>query len=150
MEDADDLRGQLENVISLRSSQDGVLWTIFGAFSAANGILLVALFTTGRFPSGVVGFVISSVGVVQAWVWYRIQDRALRRISVYENIMEQIIPRLWPNSLTLPLWRSVFSRSRLGASRVMRFSVVFFAGAWVSLLIVFFAIAWLSVLNLLP
>ena len=46
---------QLTNALNLRSSQDQVLWSIFGAFWGANAILLVALFTTGKLPEETVG-----------------------------------------------------------------------------------------------
>lgn len=59
-----ELWSQLQNAIHLRSSQDQVLWTIFGIFGAANAILLVALFQNGLVPDDFPWFVISSAGMV--------------------------------------------------------------------------------------
>lgn len=86
---------QLTNVISMRSNQDQVLWSIFGAFWAANALLLVALFTTGNLPeSSVVGIVISGVGILLSLIWHSIQDRALRHLANYEELMTRIETKL--------------------------------------------------------
>ncbi|HUY12786.1 MAG TPA: hypothetical protein VMX16_04030 [Terriglobia bacterium] len=82
---------QIQNAIALRSSQDQVLWSIFGTFWAANAILLVALFTTGDLPKNRwVGIVISAVGLAIALVWRAIQKRALGHIARLEELIRKI------------------------------------------------------------
>ena len=82
---------QLTNAINLRSSQDQVLWSIFGTFWAANAILLVALFTTGNLPSNpAVGIVISVVGLFLSLTWHAIQARALGHIIRHEELIRKI------------------------------------------------------------
>lgn len=43
---SDELWQQLGHAVSLDTSENQVVWTIFGLFWAADAILLVALFTT--------------------------------------------------------------------------------------------------------
>lgn len=81
---------QLANAIGLRSSQDQVLWSIFGAFWAANAILLVALFTTGKLPDTNVGLVVSIAGVLMSLVWDTIQRRALGHVKRHEALMHKL------------------------------------------------------------
>lgn len=86
---------QLANAISLRSAQDQVLWSIFGAFWAVNAILLVALFTTGKLPESiVVGIVVSSVGMLISLIWHFIQKRALGHVERYEELMRKLEAKL--------------------------------------------------------
>ncbi len=40
------------NAVTLVAKRDHIVWTVFGAFWAANAVLLVALFQNGDFPSG--------------------------------------------------------------------------------------------------
>lgn len=88
--DRDDLWRQLGNAIHLRSAQDQVLWSIFGVFWAANAILLVALFQSGAAPTNPIGMVISGVGALLSFVWYRIQGRALGHVRRHETLMERL------------------------------------------------------------
>jgi len=82
---------QLTNAINLRSSQDQVLWTIFGAFWATSAILLVALFTTGKLPENpVVGIAVASVGAAISLAWHFIQKRALGHVGRYEELMRKL------------------------------------------------------------
>lgn len=86
-----DLNSQLSNVINSRSSQDQVLWTIFGAFAAVNAILLVALFQDGGLPSKLfTGMTISFVGLFISTFWYIMQRRALSHILFLEAVREKI------------------------------------------------------------
>ena len=79
---------QLANAIAMRSSEDQVLWSIFGTFWAANAILLVALFTTGKPPEDAnVGLVVSVVGVLISFVWNTIQKRALGHLKKHEALI---------------------------------------------------------------
>lgn len=89
--DRDELWLQLGNSINLRSSEDQVLWTIFGAFLASNAILLVALFTTGDLPkNSLVGLVVSFFGILLSMIWHGIQQRALGHVKRHENLMKTI------------------------------------------------------------
>lgn len=82
---------QLTNAIRLRSSEDQVLWSIFGTFWAANAVLLVALFTTGDLPANpVVGIVVSAVGTVLSVTWHAIQHRALGHLMKHEELMRKL------------------------------------------------------------
>lgn len=85
---------QLTNVINSRSSQDEVLWSIFGTFWAGNAILLVALFPNGAAPKNFAGIVISLVGVLLSLVWGAIQRRALGHIERYEELMNKVEEKL--------------------------------------------------------
>lgn len=90
-----ELGSQLSNGVNLRSSQDQVLWTIFGAFWATNAILLVALFTTGDFPSNHwVGVVLGAVGAALSVAWHQIQNRAIHHIVRHEKNMQRIESQL--------------------------------------------------------
>jgi len=82
-----ELWNQLTNVINLRSSQDQVLWNIFGVFWAANAILLVALFPNGSLPTSWSGTVIGFVGLFLSIIWYLIQKRALGHLERHETLM---------------------------------------------------------------
>ena len=86
-----ELWAQLANAINLRSSQDEVLWSIFGTFWAANAILLVALFTGGGLPTDPsVGIVVSIVGAILSLTWYAIQGRALGHLMRHEELIKRI------------------------------------------------------------
>jgi hypothetical protein len=72
-----------------------VLWSIFGTFWAANAILLVALFTTGKLPEDAnVGLVVSTVGVLISLAWGTIQRRALGHVKRHEALMSKLEERL--------------------------------------------------------
>jgi hypothetical protein len=86
----EELRGQLTNAINLRSSQDQVLWSIFGTFWAANAILLVAFFPNGRLSHDWASTMIVIFGVLLSIIWSFIQHRALGHIEAYEALMEKI------------------------------------------------------------
>lgn len=82
---------QLSRAIELRSSQDQVLWSIFGFFGATNAILLVALFTDGEFPKDPwVAAVVVGAGLLLSLTWHFIQARALGHIKRHEALMESI------------------------------------------------------------
>ena len=86
---------QLTNAINLRSSQDQVLWSIFGTFWAANAILLVALFTTGDLPTNrIVGIIVATFGTVLSIVWHIIQTRALGHLMRHEELMRKLEAKL--------------------------------------------------------
>ena len=120
-----DREHRLGNAISLRSSQDQVLWTIYGLFSATNSLFLVALFRTGTFPKASVGVVVSIVGLPVSIAWLLIQRRALAHIANYDGIIREIDPGLLNTKIGGP-----------GAADVMRFIVILFALGWGSALVV--------------
>lgn len=88
--DRTELWTQLANALQLRSSQDQVLWSGFGAFWAANAILLVALFPGGVLPSDPVGLLISVFGALLALVWYVIQERVLGHLMRHEALIAKL------------------------------------------------------------
>ena len=85
---------QLSNIVNQRSSQDSALWSVFGFFGAANGILLVALFTQAKFPEPEVGIVLSLVGFLIAVVGALLQNRALGYIGLYEGLVGTLEDKL--------------------------------------------------------
>lgn len=95
----EELWEQLSRAIELRSSQDQVLWSIFGFFGATNGVLLVALFSDGEFPKDPwVAAVVVGAGLLLSLTWHFIQVRALGHIKRHEALMESI-----ERELRLPL-----------------------------------------------
>lgn len=86
---------QLGNAISLRSSQDQVLWSIFGTFWAANALLVVAIFTNEY--SEYEAFItagIELIGIFIALIWHTMQNRALGHIYRHETLMSKIEKKL--------------------------------------------------------
>ncbi len=82
------LEHQLSNAINSRSSEDQVMWSIFGGFSAFNAILLVALFPNGKLPEQtLVGMVICILGILISATWKIMQVRALSHIKYLEKII---------------------------------------------------------------
>lgn len=64
------------NAVTLVAKQDHIVWTVFGAFWAANAVLLVALFQSGDLPKRPVGLIVSRVGFALSPVWLLIRHRA--------------------------------------------------------------------------
>lgn len=118
---------QLANAINLRSSQDQVLWTITGIFSAANAVLLVALFSNGGLPTEpIVGVILSLVGLLMSVIWFCIQGRAIRRIKYYERVIDKIERDLL--GLSRELRTTPPPNGGVPARRLMRV----LAGGWVA------------------
>ena len=89
--DHDDRQAQLSRAADLRSTEDQVLWSIFGAFWGANTVLLVALFATGKLPeSPFVGLVVSAAGTLLSVVWHVIQRRAIGHLKRFDVLMERL------------------------------------------------------------
>ncbi len=86
----DPLWNQLSNAVALVAKQDQIVWTVFGAFWAANALLLVALFTTGKLPDQSVGVIVSSVGLTLSLVWLAIEHRAMAWLKFYEGILREL------------------------------------------------------------
>ncbi len=86
-----ELWGQLSRVVDLRSSQDQVLWSIFGFFGATNAVLLSAMFASGDFPKNLwIQIVLVVAGCGVSIVWHFIQLRALGHIKRHEALMAAI------------------------------------------------------------
>jgi len=85
-----ELWNQLGYAVTMASKEDQIVWAIFGVFWAANAVLVVGLFTTGKMPSEIVGVVISTIGFVLSCVWFFIQQRAIRWLKYYEKIIYRI------------------------------------------------------------
>ncbi len=137
---------QLANAIALRSSQDQVLWSIFGVFWAANAILFVALFTTGKIPVTGVGMIISFIGIFMSITWYLIQRRALGWIGKHEALIRLIDSLLFQGlSREAAIINDVDYKKFLGrgptARHVMQWCTGIFIFIWVLL---FFAFAYLA------
>lgn len=82
---------QLGRACEIRSAEDQVLWSVFGAFWAANTVLLVALFATGKPPeSHYVGIVISVVGSFLSVAWHIVQQRSIGHLERFERLMERL------------------------------------------------------------
>jgi len=82
---------QLSRAIELRSSEDSILWTMFGIFWGANIGLLIALFSDGDIPkNAVVGIVVSVVGVALSIAWHLLQQRALGHIERFETLAARL------------------------------------------------------------
>jgi hypothetical protein len=95
---------QLSNAVALGAKQDQIVWTVFGAFFAANGVLLVALVTTGSFTDGPTGLM---VGAVLSFIWWLIQRRAIWYLERYESVMCRLEKRLLNDDREIALSRGL-------------------------------------------
>lgn len=91
----DELWHQLSAAVALLTSQEQLLWNIFGVFSATVSILLVALFTSGSFPDRRVGVLITLFGVQLSVVWYLMQRRAMGYLRLHERLVHRLQDLLW-------------------------------------------------------
>ena len=86
---------QLNNALSMCANEDQIIWSVFGTFWAANAILLVALFSTGKLPeSPFVGPAVSAVGALLSLVWHLIQRRALGHLERFEDLVQRLEEQL--------------------------------------------------------
>jgi hypothetical protein len=86
---------QLSRAADLRSSEDLVLWAIFGAFWGTNSVLLVALFASGTFPiNHFVGIVVATVGILLSVIWHIIQRRCIGHIKRFEMLIDRLERKL--------------------------------------------------------
>ena len=141
----DELRNQLSHAISLQCSTNQILWTVFGIFWAANAALLVALFATGTWPERSTVLVVSSIGAALSTVWFYIQRRAVRYLSFYEalaNELERALPSLPPTLRISKESRSALFEQHVGRGVSVRPVILLSAGGvalcWVCLLVAFF------------
>jgi len=84
----------LQNFSNLRTGQDQVMWSIIGSFWTANSVLIVCIFTAQANIFHQSGITVSIVGFVISLVWNLIQNRALKRIILYENAIKEIEEKL--------------------------------------------------------
>lgn len=136
---------QLANAIVLRSSEEHVLWTIFGANSAANAVLLVALFQGGHLPSSIVGETISLFGVLITLEWLLIQTRSQGHSERYEALIMRLDKQLTKGIEGHSLfskedfgWKLQFPKGR----HVMEVTVLLLLLSWIVALLYFFVGAW--------
>jgi hypothetical protein len=139
--DREDLWKQLSHAVTMRTAGDQVVWTVCSVFSAANAVLLVALFPEGQAPSKLVGLVVGSVGFVLALAWGAIQKRVLRHLDRYEDIA-----RTLEDALRLP------AQFRVTAPKGMSDDPRYFTGTFrarptLSLLTVLAVLFWFSVIG---
>lgn len=81
----------LQNFCNLRSAQDQVLWSIFGAFWGTNALLLVSVFAADQsWKLKLILILISFIGIVVSSIWLIIQSRTLARIKMYEDSIAEI------------------------------------------------------------
>jgi len=65
----DELLILLQNSSTLRTGQDQVVWSIFGAFWATNALLLISLFSVGeKWDENIVGILISIIGILISYI----------------------------------------------------------------------------------
>jgi hypothetical protein len=81
---------QLATLQQNRAGQDNVLWLIYGAFCAANALLLGSMFSSGSWPDVTIVRVLSAFGLGSCAVWYLIQRRALVHIDRIETAMQAV------------------------------------------------------------
>ena len=95
---------QLSNAVALGAKQDQIVWTVFGAFFAANGVLLVALVTTESFADRPTALV---VGAALSFIWWLIQRRAIWYLECYESVMCRLEKRLLNDDREIALSRGL-------------------------------------------
>jgi hypothetical protein len=91
LESDDHIWKQLGHAHHLRSSEDQVLWNIFGIFWASNTILLAGLFSSELDAFRVMAVsVIPAVGFFMSFIWLYIQVRSLGHIERFEKLTETL------------------------------------------------------------
>ena len=88
--DREELWKQLAAAIAHRSTQDQIMWSIFGIFAAANAVLLVALFPNGEEPRGWPGAAVGGAGLALASVWWLLQWRAIAHVKRLNHLVEKL------------------------------------------------------------
>src|SRR4030043_1487012 len=85
----DELLVFLQNHSNLRTGQDQIVWSIFGAFWGTNALLLISLFSVGdQWKFEIVGIIISIIGIFISLIWTSIQIRAINRVQMHEDSMK--------------------------------------------------------------
>ncbi len=136
----DDLLIILQNTSNLRTGQDQVVWSIFGAFWGTNALLLISMFSVGeKWSLMTVGIIISIIGILISTIWMFIQTRAINRIKMYEDSIVYI-----ENKLELPLEIKTYSKApietlwiKIKARTVMKLCWIISLSSWIFSLIFF-------------
>jgi hypothetical protein len=81
---------QLEHVNNQRDSEYQVIWNAFGIFVAATTLLLVALFSGGQPQNPVIGIIITLVGSVLSFIWFKILHRHYKHLRWHENLVQKL------------------------------------------------------------
>jgi hypothetical protein len=126
----EELWNQLQNAVTMRSSQDQVIWSIFGIFWAANAVLLVAVFASNAWY---VVFVVSAIGIFTSAVWLMLLHRAVSHISIDEDLMRDIENVLFENYPQFRITLAPNTQSRITGTQArvtMRWSVGVFFAIW--------------------
>jgi hypothetical protein len=85
----DQLSGQLQNAIAMRSSVEQVFWASFGMFWATNALFVIAL-VSAQPANRMALAIVPLLGVAQTAVWAIIQKRMLAHLARTEVLMERI------------------------------------------------------------
>jgi len=137
---------QLSRSTDMRSSQDQVLWSIFGTFWAANAVLLVALFQSGKLPANHwIGVIVAITGAFLCFTWHILQRRALGHLKRLEAVMDALEKQLSVES-TFALSGSInklgydehVGHLRFSARKIMRVCSILTTILWFIGLIFFF------------
>ncbi len=86
---------QLKNAIALTAKQDTIVWAVFGVFLAAEGVFFTEVLQSGAFKDRpVIGLAICMAASGIAFVWNVIQQRALKHLYRYENLVRALETKL--------------------------------------------------------
>lgn len=87
----EELFTQLQNAISLRIEEHQSFLNFFFYAIATNALLFIALFAEGDIPKHpIVGFVISSAGIVSTLVLILLQNRVLLHMRAHEKFIKKL------------------------------------------------------------
>lgn len=82
---------QLENVVSSVNKQDTIVWAVFAAFFAAQGILISVFYQNGGFQTNMaLGILLAVFGLGVSWVWSVCQNRALAHLERYDELVGKL------------------------------------------------------------
>ncbi len=145
----EDLWRLLSHAISLRSTQDLVLWSIFGTFWASSAILIVALGGTLSPPSPGPGLVVAGVGAGVGVAWALSQRRALHHLERDEDLMAKFEDALGLDLDFAVSWRlnsAAYDKRLKGrwwpkARQVMSFSPLAVVVFWLAAAVYFAGVA---------
>lgn len=112
----------MASAISLATSTNQIVWTIFGIFWAANAVLLVTLFTAGGMPTPLVAAVVSVVGFALSVIWFFVQRRGLRYLGFYDGVVQELEETLEvPEKVSLSKHRNkTLFQAHVGVGRSIR------------------------------
>ena len=130
----------LQNFSALRTGQDQVLWSIFGAFWGTNALLLISFFSANeKWSNAQVGLVVSIIGLIISFFWLIIQTRTLDRLQMYEDSIQYLEKELFTNKQMFA-FSKVPKRSidfKVRARDIMRINCFLILSGWAFALIYF-------------